>query len=473
MAQYLPLPDGTYYPVAEGEDPKVAWQRAMQKYPEAFGAGEPKAQPRKGLLADVMGGATNLLSIGQTGIAALTGDTNVAAQAGLERKAQQQKQYESGFQPEKILSEFDKGNYLSSAGEAIKQIPSAVAGLLPSVGQEAGLAAAGRLGGGALGALVPVPGAAAAGATVGQYAVPLIVNAIQALGSQAQEKAQAQIEKGEKVDVGVAELAPYAAANAALNLVGTRIAMPSIFKKAIGQKVAAEADDVARLALMEEARKVAGRGTLNTIARGALGFTVGELPTEILQDVVDRAAVGKPLTDEDALKGYRITALNMVLGAPLGGGLGVYERGGARTQVAAQDRIDQRKQADEAKAAQDKLDAETLAKKQTPEYALQAQQAYLDAEQRKKDLKAQIHKAPKGQALTEDQKLDNQETQQALAENADVLNKAAKEFRQFRQFLPAAAPEAIKETEQLQQVDMFGNLPTPKTPELDLQGKPV
>jgi len=473
MAQYLPLPDGTYYPVAEGEDPKVAWQRAMQKYPEAFGAGEPKAQPRKGLLADVMGGATNLLSIGQTGIAALTGNTNAAAQAGLERQAQQQKQYESGFQPEKILSEFDKGNYLSSAGEAIKQIPSAVAGLLPSVGQEAGLAAAGRLGGAALGAVVPIPGASAAFATAGQYALPLIVNAIQALGSQAQEKAQAQIEKGEKVDVGVAELAPYAAANAALNLVGTRIAMPSIFKKAIGQKVAAEADDVARLALMEEARKVAGRGTLNTIARGAVGFTVGELPTEILQDVVDRAAIGKPLADDDALQQYRITALNMVLGAPLGGGLGVYERGGARTQVAAQDRIEQKKQADEAKAAQDKLDAETLATKQTPEYALQAQQAYLDAEKRKAELDAQMHKASKGQKLTEDQKLDNQETQQALAENADVLNKAAKEFRQFRKFLPAAAPEAIKNTEQLQQVDMFGNLPTPKTPELDLQGKPV
>lgn len=472
----ISAPNGKTYQIEgpPGATQDQVIQAVLAQNPEAGGAPEvPEApQPRKGLLADVMGGATNLLNIGQTGIAALTGNTNAAAQAGLERQKNLQNQYESGFQPEKILSEFDKGNYLSSAGEAIKQIPSAVAGLLPSVGQEAGLAAAGRLGGGALGSVFG-PAGTAVGATAGQYAVPLIVNAIQALGSQAQEKAQAQIEKGEKVDVGVAELAPYAAANAALNLVGTRIAMPSIFKKAIGQKVAAEADDVARAALMEEARKVAGRGTLNTIARGALGFTVGELPTEILQDVVDRAAVGKSLTDEDALKGYRITALNMVLGAPLGGGLGVYERGGARTQVAAQDRIDQRKQADEAKAAQDKLDAETLAKKQTPEYALQAQQAYLDAEKRQVELEAQYHKPAKGQKLTEDQKQDNRETKLALADHADVLNKANKEFRQTRQFLPAAAPEAIKDTTQLQQPEMFGAPAAPKAPELDMFGKPV
>ena len=472
----ISAPNGKTYQIEgpPGATQDQVIQAVLAQNPEAGGAPEvPTApQPRKGVLADVMGGATNLLNIGRTGIAALTGDTNVAAQAGLERQKNLQNQYESGFQPEKILSEFDKGNYLSSAGEAIKQVPSAVAGLLPSVGQEAGLAAAGRLGGGALGSVFG-PAGTAVGATAGQYALPLIVNAIQALGSQAQEKAQAQIEKGEKVDVGVAELAPYAAANAALNLVGTRVAMPSIFKKAIGQKVAAEADDVARLALMEEARKVAGRGTLNTIARGALGFTVGELPTEILQDVVDRAAVGKPLTDEDALKGYRITALNMVLGAPLGGGLGVYERGGARTQVAAQDRIEQKKQADEAKAAQDKLDAETLAKKQTPEYAQQAQQAYLDAEKRKAELEAQIHKVPKGQKLTEDQRLDNQETSLALADHKTVLNNAAKEFRQFRQFLPAPAPEAIKDTTQLQQPEMFGAPAAPKAPELDMFGKPV
>lgn len=370
----ISAPDGNTYSIEgpEGASQDDVIRKVLAQYPES---GTP-IKPRKGVLADVMGSATNLVNIGKTGIAALTGDSNAAAQAGLERQKQLQQKYESGFQPEKILAEYDKGNYLSAAGEALSQVPSAVAGLLPSVGQEFGLAAAGRLGGGALGALIPIPGAAAVGATVGQYAVPFVVNAIQALGGQAQEKAQEQLRKGEQVDVDVAELVPYASANAALNLVGTRIAMPSVFKKAIGQKVAAEAEDEARLALMKEAEKVAGRGKLNTIARGALGFAVGELPTEILQDVVDRAAVGKPLTDEDAMQGYRITALNMVLGAPLGGAVGLQERSGAQTQVALQEQKDRQAKAVADAQARAEAAAAEQARRQTPEFAVEAQTRY-------------------------------------------------------------------------------------------------
>ena len=370
----ISAPDGNTYSIEgpEGASQQDVIQKVLAQYPES---GTPR-QPRKGLMADLAGSAKNLVNISKTGIAALTGDSNAAAQAGIERQKQLQQQYESGFQPEKILAEYDKGNYLSAAGEAIRQVPSAVAGLLPSAGQAAGSAVAGRIGGGALGALIPIPGATAIGATVGQYAVPFVVNAIQALGGQAQEKAQEQLRKGEKVDVDVAELAPYASANAALNLLGTRVAMPSVFKKAIGQKVAAEADDVARLALLEKATKVAGRGNIETIARGTLGFGAGELPTEILQDVVDRAAVGKPLTDEDAMQSYRITALNMVLGAPLGGAVGLQERGGAREQVRLQEQQVQRAQAVTDAQARAKTEAEKVAYRQTPQFAVEAQTRY-------------------------------------------------------------------------------------------------
>ena len=50
MANYLPLPNGAYYPVAEGQDPRDAWQRAMQKYPEAFETktAQPEAHPEGG-----------------------------------------------------------------------------------------------------------------------------------------------------------------------------------------------------------------------------------------------------------------------------------------------------------------------------------------------------------------------------------------------------------------------------------------
>lgn len=36
-AKYLTLPDGSSVEVPEGMDPQLAWFRAMQKFPEAFG----------------------------------------------------------------------------------------------------------------------------------------------------------------------------------------------------------------------------------------------------------------------------------------------------------------------------------------------------------------------------------------------------------------------------------------------------
>jgi hypothetical protein len=357
MAKYLPLPDGSSLEVPDSMTYDEAMARASQEFPALFGA---KTAHKKGLMADIMGGAENLMNIGRTGLGALTGSATEAAQAGAERQEKLQDKYQSGFEPQKIADKWNQGEYLGAAGEALSQVPSAVASIAPSVGQEMGLAAAGRLGGGALGSLAG-PAGAAIGSQVGQYAVPAVVNFIQALGSQAQDKLAAQKAAGEKPDVDAMQLAPYAAANAALNLVGTNIAMPGVFKKAIGQKVEEEAGSAARKALLADATKVANRSTLGTIAKGIGGFAFGELPTEVLQDVVDRAAVGKPIADDDALKQYRDTTFNMLLASPLGGGFGIHERAQARGTV-AEDEAQQKQQ-----AAQQALDAELAAKNAPPE----------------------------------------------------------------------------------------------------------
>jgi len=425
MAKYLPLPDGSSLKVADDMSYDEAMAKARVKFPDLFQA--TTAAPKEGLMADVMGAGSNLLNIGRTGIAALTGDATQAAQAGLTRQEELQKKYKSGFEPEKVFDKFNQGEYLGAAGEAIRQVPSAMASLVPSIGQEFGLAAAGRLGGGALGALAG-PAGAVAGAQVGQYAVPFLVNAIQALGGQAQEKIQTQKEAGEKPDVSALELAPYAAVNAAFNLVGTKIAMPSVFKNAIGKKVAEETADAAAAAarkeLIDEARKVAGRGTLETIARGTGGFALGELPTEILQDVVDRAAVGKPLADDDAFKSYRATALNMVLASPLGGGLGVHERMGARSTVATEDRQIAAKQAAEQAAADQ-------AARNTPEYALKIADDYAAAEKAKADLIAQKRKITKDSPTATADKAFNAELNQQLQDLAPELSRLGAEYNRL------------------------------------------
>jgi len=477
MTNYIRLPNGSYFEAEEGQTPTEARKAAFKYFPEAFGVEAPaKDAPKQGLMADVAASAKKLLNIGQTGIGALTGDTTAAALEGAKRQEKEAENYIPGFQPEKITEKWNRGEYLSSAGEAARQIPSAIAGLLPSVGQEMGLAALGRVGGGALGSLagrvgggalgsLAGPVGTAAGATVGQYAVPLIVNAIQALGSEAQDKVDDQIKAGEKPDVNALELAPYAAANAAANLIGTRIAMPSIFKKAIGQKVAEETGDAARAALLAEATKTAGRGTMATIGRGVGHFAIGELPTEVLQDVIDRAAVGKPLADDDAITQYRNTALNMALAAPLGGAFGVRERSQARGAVEQQKAADTAA-ASQAQQAQQAVDAaKAAADKQTPEYREDLRTRYEAALAQWRTLKTAA-KQPGKDAEPAEKEAYNLASTEFKNFNREVMGPLAQEYAPYLKEDQAAraaqeAP-AFLPTQPGAQADFFAAEPTAK-----------
>jgi len=467
MTDYVQLPNGSYFPLKEGENAREAMMAAREMYPDAFGALKqeaPKAKQKEGIFADVAASAKNLLNIGKTGIGALTGDTTEAAQAGAQRQQKLGEEYKSGVDIDKITGKFDKGEYLGAAGEALSQAPSAIASILPSVGQEMGAAALGRLGGGALGSLAG-PGGTAIGAQVGQYALPLVVNFVQALGSQAQEKVKAQVQAGEKPDVDALELAPYAAGNAALNLVGTKIAMPSIFKKAIGQQVAAETGDAARKALLAEASKVAGRGTWNTIGRGVGGFAFGELPTEVLQDVVDRAAIGKPLDDDEAIKQYRDTAFSMLLASPIGGGFGVQQRSQARGVVAKEEAQQQaiadarnrqlaQQEAEQKTAAAAQAEAE---RKADPAYA---SQFLTDYETRLAEFQG-INTKKLGKDATFEEREILAENKAKKAELGKQLSELTPEYRQLKALkaaadAKAAPPAPVAPIPVEAQTDMFG-----------------
>lgn len=437
MAKYLPLPNGASLKVPDSMGYEEAVALAKERFPEAFA--ESKPAPKTGIMADIAGSASNLLNLGRTGLASLTGDSNQAVAEGLKRQQATQDKYKSGLDLEKITQAFDQGEYGTAAGEAARQAPSAIASIAPSIAQEMTLAKLGRVGGGALGAMLGrSKGAADIGAEAGQYGATYLVNAIQALGGQAQAKAQEQLKAGQKIDVDTAELLPYAGANAALNLIGTKIAMPAVFKKAIGQRVAAEADDAARAVLLAEAQKVAKRGTLETIGRGIGGFAFGELPTEVLQDVVDRAAIGKPLDDDEAIKDYRNTALTMLLAAPIGGGFGVQQRSGARDVVTqdenaqAQQRrtvgLQQEQMLAQQQQAQEEAAAQALEQeKQTAPYAMQIGEQYDTLLEQFKTQKAAIKKP--GKDATPVEKAEYKDAQDQLTALNEQLKEIVPEYR--------------------------------------------
>ena len=119
-------PDGRVYDI---EGPDKTPDSELIAALEAYLAAKPK--PKTGLLADVAGSASNLLNIGRTGIAALTGDANAAAVEGLKREQATQEKYQSGFDPEKIkqalLNIFRNALEAMPEGGAIVIATSAVA----------------------------------------------------------------------------------------------------------------------------------------------------------------------------------------------------------------------------------------------------------------------------------------------------------------------------------------------------------
>ena len=449
MAQYLPLPDGNSVTIREGETPSDAWKRALQMYPESFASKTPEEQPKSGFMPSIKGAISDIKGAG----AALAGRTGIMELPAAEKYIAEQEAYKKKtYAPTtKSFTEDPLANIAELAGGSLPYIAAPLA-----AGAALGSApVAGALGLGAMGSTALGLGAAGA-ASAGQFAGSNLIR---------------QTETGKKLgetDLTNAVLA--AIPMAALDTISLRMipGMGKLFEGA-GLSISKEA---ARDLAKEGLKKTAADYVLTT----GKTMTVEGL-TEAGQQVFERMQAGLNIADPAARAEYFD---NFIGGAVLGGILAPVgrrvERGAEQGRFDKQQREEQKTQADAARVEQEKLDATTLAQKQTPEYAQQAQADYLAAEQRQKELKGQFHKAPKGETLTEDQKQDNRETQQALNEHADVLKEANKEFRQFRQFLPkepAPVPEAIKDTTQLEQADMFGNLPVPKAPELDLQGEEI
>ncbi len=444
MAQGVQLPDGSAVAVRPGETPQDAYNRAKQMYPDAFAAKTPEEQPKSGFMPALKAGFSSL----KEDVAGLAGRAGIMDLPAAEKYIAEQKAYQKKtFAPtQESFLEAPFANIKELAGGSL---PYMVAPVL------AGAAA---------------PAASALGAGAGlATAAGLGATALTSAGQFTGSNISRQMDTGKKLgetDLGAAALA--AIPQAALDTISLRMipGMGRLFEGA-GLNISKEA---ARDLAKEGLKKTAADYVLTT----GKTMTVEGL-TEAGQQVFERMQAGLNLTDPSARAEYFD---NFIGGAVLGGILAPVgrraERGAEQGRFDKQQREEQKAQADAARVEQEKLDATTLAQKQTPEYAQQAEKAYRDAEAYKVSLQEKMHKAPKGQKLNEDQKQDNRETQQALNEHATVLKDANKEYRQFRQFLPKEpAPPLGEDTTQFQQRDMFGNLPVPKAPELDLQGEEI
>jgi len=422
-------PDGRVYsvegPAGASPDEVVEFVRANYK----------QLQPKEGIGAAVSKGIESLISSGKTAIGSLTGSPEEAAKAALERGEDIGKRYAEQVSLDKVKKAYAERGLLPAAGEVLSQVPAAIAEQVPNIAASLGSARAGA----ALGS-VAGPG----GALVGGIGGALLPSLIQQFGGNIERQAAEQQQRGEpiKIDRGAAALA--AAPQAALDVAGTFIPL--------GGRLVSKLTGIPEKALFgksaEQVAKLADERLLATLAKGTATGALAEIPTEITQQMLQRAQAGLSLTDADALKEYGETAYQVGLLAPIGAAGRVGDRAAARGERAQQQEIarqeEQMRQLQEAETQEEKV---RIAKEIEQQQAEAAKQAAIAAKAEEKRL-AQAKKLGTPDLLAQmgDETVVGKFSELPDAERArtEKLNGLAKQFGYTDAEISGQTPEGLQ-----------------------------
>ena len=419
-------PNGLIYDVEgpEGASQEEVIAAVLQQNPEAA----TPIEPESGVIAGVKRGAEGLLSAGQTALGATFGSPEEAARAGLERSRRMGEKYADDVSLEKVKQAYEQDGVLSAAGEAVSQIPSAIAQQLPQLGASLGSARLGALAGSAFG-----PAGTVAGGITGLVAPSLL----QQFGGNVEAQAAAQQERGEDVSIDRQAALGAAIPQAGLDVIGNLVPLGgNLVSKFTGIPVQALFGKSAA-----NVRKLADERLLATLTKGtAVGAGV-EIPTEIAQQMLERSQAGLSLTDEDAMATYADVAYQAGLLGPVGAVGRVSERSGARGEVAQQKATEQAAADAELAAIQEQerivteRDAAAQAQRveqerNSTDYALRVGQEYEQKLAQFKQDRAALGKAPKDADPAT--RLEFKERQDALKERSKELTALAPEYNRTK-----------------------------------------
>jgi hypothetical protein len=274
--------------------------------------------------SELVRGGKQLVSSARTGLESIFSPEE-AAKAGVARSEAIGQEAGIGPSLEAVQKAYQDKGVLSAAGEAVSQIPRALAGQGANIaatiaGSKAGAAAGapfgvrGRLIGGAAGA---------AGTLLPQF-----------MGQTVQTQASEQMERGEPVDIDRTKAYTAAAGMAALEGAGTAFTLG----KRVVKGILGIADDAALVTAKSQAElvKAAERSLAASAGRGVARGTA-EIPVEVGQEIIDRYQSGQDLTSPEAIKAYGEAAyMAALVGGTVGGAAGAVERGQAQGQVEQQ-----------------------------------------------------------------------------------------------------------------------------------------
>ena len=426
---YLQLPNGKYLKIPEGMSPDQAYDAALTKFPNLLD--EP--QQKKGIGAALGKGTESMLGSLRTGAEAILSPEQ-AAKKGLQRGQELSEKYAEQVGLDPLKKAYEERGVLGAGGELLRQVPLAIAEQAPNL--------ATMFAGAKLGARAPIPGVygKAIGAGIGAIAPSLL----QQFGTNVERQAIEQKEAGQPIDISRGKALAAAVPQAGLDVAASFIPLGG---KIAGKVFGPEVEKLLMRGGTEAAERLAQESFKKTLGKGVLIGAAAEIPTEITQQMLERAQAGLSLTSADALKEYGEVAYQAGLLAPIGGAGRFIDKSGARGEIAArtkaeEDRIAQESAQQEQEATLNKQAMDEMAKiaaENKPTFALNEQQL------------ADMQKEIGAQRFEYTKKLDDLRTEAQSETNIDRLvdigNRATQVQTILDQISPAGIQKQIKEVE--------------------------
>lgn len=298
--------------------------------------------PEKGLFSSVIGGAKQLGSALQTTGEALTGSAEEAARRGIERGEEIARAHAPGASLEAVKKAYAERGLLPAAGEAISQIPTAFAEQFPNIAASLASARAGAMAGSRFGPQ---------GALIGGVGGAALPAAGQLFGSALERQAQEEVP-----EISRAKAAAAAIPGAALEVASTFIPLG---RSLVGKILGPDVEKALAKGTNEAIERVANESLKTTLAKGAGVGVLAEGSTEVIQQMLERAQAGLPLTTPDALAEYGKSAYGAgLVGGPFGALGRVGQRSVARSEKQAKEEAERFRLAEEERK---KVEAEEQA----------------------------------------------------------------------------------------------------------------
>jgi hypothetical protein len=427
MAKSVQLPDGSWFPLKEGEDPRAALSEAAKLHPDAFGRREePKPkQDTSGFKAALSAGATRL-----------GGEFELLkGKAGIKSEAEAQKEYEAA--QAKAAARFTPTEQGFTEAPFLK-FRELLGGSLPYM---AAPAAAGLT---ALAAPVSVPVAAGLG-LLGAGAV--------STGQFTGSNLARQVETGKTLEEASLGKAVGAAVPQALLDTAAMALLPGVGKLfgSVGSKLTTE-----------QAKAIANQ----TLSKAAMDYTAKtgmamgrEGITEVAQQTLERLQAGLAIADPEARKEYIDSFIG---GAVLGGTLApvgrAFERSGAKSQAREATRLENEAAAKVETQRAEEAKQQLAAERTKPEYLTDLQTRYDALVKQEKELEEKTKVKPEG---------TDPASKQFAAEQKKVAVQELKDFRASPEY-EALVQERVEATPLLRKIEaekkateaVFGKEPT-------------